>query len=271
MKDGFYKMSFAKYRELDAINWSTLKELENKSLFAFKRLVLDQTQAEISANLEVGTALHAAVLEPETFAESYRVMKSANGVVERQTLKKETPHLAIISKGELDQVLLMRDSLVANESFTKYLTGGNAETVMLWTDPDTGLRCKARLDYFNSEFICDVKTTIEPQSQFGDSAFKYGYIGQAAWYVWGFTMLANRSTDFAFAVVGKNEPYESYFARVTSDQIDYGYHVAKSLLRKYDKAKASNDWPKVEPEIDLTISPWNLKRMNETSLMIKEF
>lgn len=74
------------------------------------------------------------------------------------------------------------------------LTGGYPEVSIFWEDPETGIRCKARLDYLKTQAVIDLKNFtnkygVSIDRAISSSIMRYGYLTQAVHYSQGLEMV----------------------------------------------------------------------------------
>lgn len=129
---------------------------------------------------------------------SGRIMDLCERILEADPRAQLWPVIRESLADELgDRIALKRDVMadieraarlvLAHDSARKALTGGMAEVSIFWTDPDTGIRMKARLDYLKTKAIVDVKTFANSLSKPVDTAIAHavannGYPVQAVVY-----------------------------------------------------------------------------------------
>jgi hypothetical protein len=129
-----------------------------------------------------------------------------------------------------------------SERARAYLTErGEAEVSLLWDDPDTGLRCKARIDFLNSG-INDLKSCFDATA-FPKSIATYGYHRQAAHYQNGYMILTGEILPFRLIAVEKTQPWGVRAAPLHDEAIDVGRLEVGSALRSIADAYESNEWP----------------------------
>ena len=165
-----------------------------------------------SPAMQMGTALHEALLEPDKFRISAYRMKPAD-----------------ISKLKI----MMNNSRLV---FGKALAGARAEVSFLSKD-DIFLK-KCRPDAYNEQLgiVFDVKT-----SRYGDinSFHRYdinahNYDIQAAWYLDVLKSLGLNADHFVFLVVQNQSPYNCFSVEVHNSVIEKGRARYSELLEKYD-------------------------------------
>lgn len=204
----------ADYRRFPAFSNSSLGELLAKVMNRPKIKAKPET-------LQFGTTLHQFALEP-------------NRPID----------WAIHDDKERYAMMQMRDSL---QKFMAETMPGvifrHIEIPIFWTDSDTGLPCKAKIDvklanWKNRNWIIDLKTTSEKSSEaFFDCFEDYGYDRQAAFYADG------NDTDYLeeylvgnnvlFIAVQKCKPYNvfSIDLSIRPQVIEQGRKKYKRLLR----------------------------------------
>lgn len=130
---------------------------------------------------------------------------------------------------------------------------GKPEVSIFWTDEDTGVDCRGRLDwYLDYGTIVDIKSTLNAGPEnFSHSVLKYRYWVQAAMYMDGLKALHQEPRDFVFAAWEKYPPYASAFYYATPELLDAGRKEYKRLLKLYKQCVESDNWPgyslKLEP------------------------
>ncbi len=145
------------YHALDGISKSGLDKID-RSPAHFKY----SEQNESTRAMEVGTAIHAAILEPVRFDEEYCITEA-----KLRTAKEYKEAKAIhggeltLTKQEGKKVLNMRESVHGNLEAMKQLAApGDAELSAICIDPETGIQLRARYDWLNENRIAvDVKKT----------------------------------------------------------------------------------------------------------------
>jgi hypothetical protein len=257
--------SDARYNAIDAVNWSTLVHLaKSAKLLAWRR---DHERDESSA-LRVGSAIHCAILEPDRFSRAYIARPylgdgrtRAGRAARAQWEAERDPDSVVLSADEYDLAVRCSEAARAHPAVRDMLRGGRAEEVVVWTDEETGLRCKGRLDYLAPTYLLDLKSTsAETVTAFAREVAGRLYHGQLAFYLDG--AIASKRLDplaSRVLVVGIQtvEPYDVIPARLGSEWIERGRSLYRSLLRRYADCQAAGWWPGLAPGVvDLWVPPW---------------
>jgi PDDEXK-like domain of unknown function (DUF3799) len=128
---------------------------------------------------------------------------------------------------------------------------GKAEQSLFWTDPDTGVDCKGRVDWIttnNNEYdtipiLVDLKSTLDASPEgFQRSISKYRYYVQAAMYIDGLTALGYEPETFIFAAWEKRSPYASALYYATPEMLALGRQEYKRLLKVYAECLSKDKW-----------------------------
>lgn len=204
------------YHKLDAISASGLKMmLKSYRLYYLK----SKLKRVYSPALDIGTALHEALLEPDKFnIDTYSGLKAPE--VERLD--------CMINNGKVmfDYIL----SKTQNEvSFTAH---------------DEVFTRKIRLDAYDEAkgIIYDVKTSKHSTpSAFANDAYKLGYHIQAAFYVDTLKLAGYNVKHFAFLVIPSVSPFEPFAFRVTDELLEEGRGQYSYLLDGYSDFLKTKD------------------------------
>jgi exodeoxyribonuclease VIII len=258
-------MHTVKYDEIDALNWSTLVHMATSAkLLAWRK---DHPREETKA-LRMGTAIHCAVLEPERFARSYLAQPDLGDG--RTKAGKEAraawdasrdPSAIVLDADEHELVVRCATATREHHAVRELLRGGHAEQVLTWTDEETGLACKGRLDYLAPAYLIDLKSMrAETLGAFAREVAGRLYHGQLAWYLDG-AIASKRVDALASQVICIGiqtvEPYDVVPGRIMPEDIERGRALYRGLLRRYVECRAANWWPGLAPGVvNLQLPMW---------------
>ena len=266
-------MTYEQYAALEAVNWSSLKHLD-VSPMAFRH---NQEHPEKSTEARaLGTALHCAILEPLIFSQQYAVMPDfgdlravegrtskeegkANKMARNQWLSEHEGKLTLTAE-DSERIANMSAAVRGHRAALAAIQGAK-EQVVTWTDPLTGLACKARLDVIG-DGACDVKTAVDVSPRaFGYAAAKYLYHGQLAFYHDGLIHSGrlNPRRLPLFVAVQNRAPWDVAVYNMQSEHVEAGRLLYQRLLRRLADCAAADWWPGVAPEImPLRLPEWAL-------------
>ncbi|EMD8583913.1 exodeoxyribonuclease VIII [Escherichia coli] len=171
-----------------------------------KNAPVDTTKTK---TLDLGTAFHCRVLEPEEFSNRFIVAPEFNrrtnaGKEEEKAflMKCASTGKTVITAEESRKIELMYQSVMALP-LGQWLveSAGHAESSIYWEDPETGILCRCRPDKIIPEFhwIMDVKTTADIQ-RFKTAYYDYRYHVQDAFYSDGYEAQFGVQPTFVFLV-----------------------------------------------------------------------
>lgn len=155
----------------------------------------------------LGDALHALLLEPETFDAQYLAL---DGSVPAGRALTE-PEVMRRTWLDPEQIAALRRAADAVRSWPRvpvgaWLREGRKELSLYWRD-DRGGAWKARPDCFTDEVVVELKTTFDCRPEvFAATRARLGYDLQAAHYVEAVTLLAGRRPRFFFVAVEVTAP-----------------------------------------------------------------
>lgn len=241
-------MRFNDYAAIDAVNFSTLKEMRRSPRHYQYRI---QNPREDTTRLAIGRAAHTAVFEPDRFLLDYALFDG-----ERRAGKAWDECCAankgktILKAAEYSTCLAMRDAVRSHPVAGPALTPpGEAEKVITWTDEETGIKCKARLDWWRVGLWCDLKTTGDIDAgRFAATAYRMGYFGQMAFYRAGLVANGLDAPLPRIIAVEAAAPFDVAVFAVTDNAIYAGEVEIRELLARVAACRFSGQWPGRYPE-----------------------
>ena len=205
---------------------------------------------------DIGTAVHCLLLEPDQFADRYALEPQINrrtnaGKEEAERFAAENAHKGILSADDYEQILAMRQSVMAHPEARALLEmPGESESSVYWLEPTTGLLCRCRPDRWarSARVMIDVKTT-DDAAKFHWSVRDYRYDVQAAFYSDGAAAVGAAVDLFVFVVVGKRREMGRYPVRVI--ELDPATIEAARIEYQQDlltvaECEREKSWPGVE-------------------------
>lgn len=236
-----------------AISNSMLSAI-HESVSNYKRNLTAPVNEDKLKTFEIGTAVHAIVLEPERFEKEYAVapnfnLRTTKGKENLQLWQEANAGKYQISNRDYEQICYMRDSILADPRMSLWLSmDGKAEAVIIVRDPETGLLLKIRTDWLvetDDVIVClDLKTT-ETIAKFRKDFFNLRYDVQDAFYTNVMTLHFNKPVLFLFGVVSKSVEVGRYPVAV-ENMADIDRVIASEIYRKdlnkIAEAIKNNDW-----------------------------
>jgi len=252
-------LSNAAYHALDAVGKSDLDKIA-RSPAHWKYAVREETSA-----MQIGSAVHCAVLEPARFSAEYVIApecdkRTKSGKEQWAEFEAANAGRTVLS---LEDGLLcqrIQDSVLSHPRASAYLKHGQAEVSGLWNDEEFNVRCRMRMDWLTEESVLiDLKTTTDASPvAFAKSCATFRYHVQAAWYLDGYLQAeGDLPLGFIFLAVEKTAPYAVALYELDAEAIDYGRQLARRDLARYANAREFDVWPAYADEVQsLSLPKW---------------
>lgn len=208
--------------------------------------------------LDMGTALHCLLLEPDEFDKRFIVAPQFN---RRTTAGKEDESaflrdvegmgMTVMDAEQGRKLNLMRDSALAHPAARWMLEAeGYCEASHYWVDPVTGELCRIRPDkrLTNHPVLLDVKKVAD-MDRFARHIEEFRYHVQDAMYREGAQHTTGEAHGFIFLAVSETIDCGRYPVRVfelEQQDVDTGRSLFRRDLNTYHQCRVSDDWGGVE-------------------------
>ena len=262
IEPGIYKdISNEAYHGGEGVSKSVLDLIHRSPAHYRASLVLPKRE---TAALTLGTAIHAAVLEPESFEANFVAApdvdrRTSAGRAAWTKFQLDTAGKKILTREQYDTALHVRDAVYGNRMAVNLLCGGTPEQSVYWAESLDGqeILCKCRPDYLRRDgLIVDLKTTEDARADhFLRSVTAYRYHVQCAWYLRGIEEATGDVRDFVFLAVEKEPPYGIGIFTLPPEFVDAGVYAAMADLRVYAKCKKADYWPCYPEEVQVLDMP----------------
>ena len=182
-------MTEKEYRSHPALSRSELWQFHKSAeWFKWKK----DHPSEPTPALLFGQVAHKLLLEPEDFDTDFAVApvvdkRTKAGKEAWEQFCADADGKTVVDAATYEQCMAMVSAARTNPLVNDLLQG-NHEEPFFWTDPDTGVQCKARLDSWHRDengipVVVDYKTTADASYRaFQRDVQSYGYFFQAAMY-----------------------------------------------------------------------------------------
>ena len=236
------------YNQVPAVRASHLKEMAVSPLQYRWRL---HNPLEATDAMKLGSAIHTAVLEPVRFNHLYVAYP---GKVRRgkewEAFEKEHADRTILTATQMAQCEEMQKALRAHPVAGPVLCdiAGLAEHAAVWTDPDSGVDCKAKIDLQvpPDQLLYEFKSTgdINPD-QFGRVAWRFKYHFSLAYYQDAVKAVMGYTPDVRYIIAQSSPPYDVVVATPNAELIAQGREEYKRHLKTLAKCRETGEWPGV--------------------------
>lgn len=257
-------MPMSMYHNAD-LGWSKSSlDLVNKSMahyFASQETPKEQTDAML-----LGSAFHAAILQPSLYKSEYVLMpkidrRTKAGKEEYQAFISESKGKTCIDSEQAATVEAMIKSVLEHPIASALFQNGEAEQSFFWIDETTGLKCKCRPDFLrHDKLVVDLKTTSDASyNAFQRTIYSYRYHVQGAFFLDGIeTVTKEKHEEFILVAVETTSPYNVAVYRLDSESIAAGANAYRANLHTVKThVKTKNAWPGYPAIVqDMILPPW---------------
>ena len=288
------------YHSAVAASSSILKAIHCESP-AHARFLIEEPDGKTSRAMEFGDSCHAALLEPRRFDVEYVVAEqcaaftskgneqcSRTGVrvieVESgprwfceqhakvlRSLREVTP-ANVVTARERDRLAAIRTAVWQDPAARELMSRATAvELTLIWEDPATGVRCKARPDLLiereGAPILADLKTTASAKPErFAAQAAKLGYDLQVAHYLNGLRHCGFGENGSAWVIaVESDAPHViSVFEADDYNFVQPGRDHAAAAIQTYFECMTTGVWPGyAQPgqPLTLVLPDWILRKL----------
>lgn len=268
-------MTEMEYNAAEGIRRSDLWRMEDspEKFKYFLEHPIEQTPA-----MAFGSACHKMILEPNDFGNEYAIAPEINrrtnaGKAEWEEFCNANQGKTIITQDDAAVMAEMEAALEACPLANGLIREeAQTEVPLFWKDPETGEKCKAKLDIVKQEdgkyVIVDYKTALHADTfRFNSEMWKLGYHFQAGFYTEGLMNAFNLDyrPRFLFVAQEKKPPYSVNVIEVSEEVMAAGIAKFHELLKRYQECKMLDAWPGYVSDVpnDAFVPTWMQAAMAE--------
>lgn len=257
------------YRQAEGLNWSLAKHMltsPRQYLHAIENPVV-QTPA-----MAFGTAVHAAILEPDDFDELHVVVPdefvTASGALStakyaKEWIAQQKEGAMLLTAPQAASIEAIKANIAKHKAASDALEKApNREQGLYWTDAATGIDCKCCPDAHNGFTVIDVKTWA-PRGKFSADSFmreavSRGYLGQLGFYAMGILGATGHKVEaMQFLVLQSVAPFDVMLLELDYDAMSFALDEARNALDAVaDWIEAGRPDEGAEPELVICNLPW---------------
>lgn len=279
----YYDLAEADYHaQHEWLSWSRMKYLIPPSTPAHFKASLRKGE-ERKRHFDLGKVVHHLVLGEGSEFEVVQALnrsKEPYDATSYDTVSAQADRDRICNEGkvpvlrhELEQAEEMAKAVREHPTARALLADGRPEVSLFWVDQETGVKCRARVDWLPNKvkgrrlIVADVKTAVAASSHdFAKATASFGYYGQKVHYEDGIRALGiDPDPWLLFVVIEKSDPWLVNVAQF-KDRADL--NLARATVdhcrRLYAACLATDTWPGYGDGInDLTLPSWLHYSMEE--------
>ena len=186
----------------------------------------------------LGSAIHAAILEPIRFQNEYVVSPVYDGRTKAGKLAKleflaEIFGKFIITEDDMEVINGITENVAYHDDAMHLLKAGKSEVSYFWPDPETNIWMRARTDSESPFATLDIKSTDDASPKgFVKSCAKFSYDMQAYIYSEARSQVLGEHKQFVFLAVEKKAPYTIGLYAASNEMLASGLLQYREALRR---------------------------------------
>lgn len=270
-------MPAEKYHEHPAIGASMIEIFRRSRREFYQRFVeCEEVPAKRTDPMDLGTLIHARLLEPLRFeellapqfpstneaGEEWNWRKPAHRDERDAWYAKHADGKIVISEEERTDLDKIIGAVLNNQHARRLLEReGKSEYSIFWTDYETGLNLKCRVDWFSS-IPLDLKSSADVSpAEYSRQIVKLGYHRKLAHYLDGIAAHVGEPVPMVHLAVETKTPYRVATYDINDADLrgrSLGERQRRELLRQIQKCYADNDWrePWEKQIVSLSLPRW---------------
>lgn len=220
--------------------------------------------------MEIGSAIHCAILEPERYVRDYKVVEcDARTSSLYKAACKDRDSSLVLTMAEADNVNGMQEAAYRNMAAASLLcdTLAHRELSVYAKDPETGLLVKCRFDLLTKDGIAlDLKKTTDARADaFSRAIYNYRYHCQAAFYIDVYKWATGLDIkEWKFLAMEEQSPYACKVYTLDQEAIEIGRIEYRIALNTYAECVESGEWPSYGDDSEVISLPgWAFSRLED--------
>lgn len=233
---GIYDISLDEYlSERAHVSSSGLKRMLQSPLQLQRYL---QRQHISTPQLDFGTAVHCALLEPERFQQEYVALPVKQvdlfHAEDMALIQQAGKARHFITEAQMAALQGICEQVDKQPDIVQLLKAGQAEQSLFWRDEASGIRCKIRPDMLVlPHWIVELKTTFDSSlAVFQRTCLMQRYHLSAAMYLQGLQQVTGQTPNYVYLVASRNPPYAVQTFVPTAEMLKEGERLFRHALTK---------------------------------------
>lgn len=222
----------------------------------------DAAAPENGKPMQIGTALHLAVLEPERMLDRIVVVPAEDWRTKAAKEARDEAYdagLTPLLTKDLALVGRLAAALRADEFVAKLLHRADTEVSYFWTANE--IPCKARADIVThgGRVMADLKASASASPLFfRRQAFNAGHFLRDPWYRDGWECTTGeRITDYWYVIVAREPPHLVTVAKLDERAVEWGRLMIRRAMDLFKRCRDSGVWPPYcDGPVSLSLPEW---------------
>jgi len=218
-----------------------------------------------------GSLVDAIMTEPEMFASKYvkqlETYPDKNDVEKKWNnnatfcknwnLEQAAQDLIIFKEEDYQKALEIVLNIQSHDTAKKWIKDAEFQVSIVWKDEETGVMCKARFDFLQTDGITDLKTTGDASpTEFQRTLNKFSYHVQNVSYVDGYKTLTGKELPFRFVVAESSAPHCVAAYTLGPESLRIGRAIYRRAIRLYSEYVDHGPAGYSSFEQQIEIPPW---------------
>lgn len=271
------KITDAEYFGVKALSASQIKQFDKGAYWFWKSSPYNpgkEPEKETDA-LIFGKLCHCLLLEPAHLQNEYAIVDfgASRKNKKYEAAKAENPGKIVITQDELDRAMKMITNVKNHKLASTILDGATAEMPFMWTDKETGIPCKAKLDAIkrtkNGIVVIDYKTSSDIEGLLNWPQ-KLQYPLQAEFYSRAVeAKYGERPCEFVFVIQSNKEGEEDIVCVANVEYetqecaksiVDTHIRSIQEKLKDWEETKDNTIWAAYPNRVEMRYSNWFMER-----------
>ncbi|HEX3884783.1 MAG TPA: PD-(D/E)XK nuclease-like domain-containing protein [Stellaceae bacterium] len=207
----------------------------------------DAAPAENAKVMDIGTALHLAVLEPDRLQERTVLVEAEDWRTKAAKEARDAAYEAGLTPlllKDRDLVDRLANVLRRNEYVARLLDGADTEISYFWDAGGVGGKARADLVTKDCSAIGDLKASASASPLFFQRrAFNAGHFLRTPWYVDGWEASTGKRAEYWYIVVGCEEPHLVSVLQLDQKAVEWGRMMIRRSLDLFRRCRDRGVWP----------------------------
>lgn len=219
---------------------------------------------------EIGSAIHAALLEPDVFARDFFIVHGTHSRTDKAYRKAKEDFGAefTFTEDEGKKIIGTQQSILANKNARSLLDEPHYTEISIFAnDPETGVLVRVRFDLLTESGRCvDLKKTRDARSEeFQKAIWNYKYHRQAAFYCDVFHWFTGtKLLSYEWWAIEEEAPHALKIYEPDDFCLDAGRFEYRRALDVYAECAESGIWPPYPSEKELIgLPPYAAYRLED--------
>jgi len=233
---GLYDIELDDYlAERAHVSSSGLKRMLQSPLHLQRYL---QRQQLSTPQLDFGTTVHCALLEPARFEKEYIALPVRQVDLfhadDLQLIQQDKLPLRFITEAQMTAVKGICEQVARQQDIVQLLHDGLPERSLFWCDQASGIRCKIRPDMLVlPHLILELKTTFDSSlAVFQRTCLLQRYHLSAAMYLQGVQQVTGHLPNYVYLVASRHPPYKVETFIPSAEMLKEGERLFRHALAK---------------------------------------